>query len=139
MSLGAFFFPDEPRDFPGRRGLKITLRGVHVLFAGIFTASYLFEVTPDVRTTWFLCTLVSGLAILLLDLHESAAFLLQVRGIFVMIKLTVLAVFPALGEARFAVLCALMVLSVISSHAPGSIRHRVVLGQGRVKGARSHG
>jgi len=131
-----FFFPPEPRDFPGRRALKILLRGVHVLCAGILVGAYLFETGQH---TWLWAAIVTGSLLLLLDLHESASFLLQVRGIFLVFKLGVLSALPHCGEYKAWVLGFLVVMSVVSSHAPGSIRHRMVLGASRITGSRSHG
>jgi len=75
----------------------------------------------------------------LLDLHESAAFLLQVRGLVVIVKLVLLALLPRFGGATGWVLAAIVVLSVASSHAPGSVRYRLLAGGDRFAGGRSKG
>ncbi|MHC4547390.1 MAG: hypothetical protein ACYTEZ_01325 [Planctomycetota bacterium] len=139
MGLGALLFPDPPRELPGRRAIKITLRGVHVLSAGVFLATYVFDTAAAPRADWLIATLVSGLGILLLDLHETAAFFLQVRGLIVTGKLVVLACLPWFRGAEAWILGLLVVGSVVSSHAPASFRHRIVLGRGRVRGADSRG
>ena len=40
MSLKSVLFPDPPRNLPGRRGLKITLRAIDVLCAGALVDAY---------------------------------------------------------------------------------------------------
>ena len=40
----------------------------------------MFGASPDRLTPWLFATAASGLLIVLLDLHESGAFLLQIRG-----------------------------------------------------------
>ena len=127
-------FPDPPRDFPGRRTLKIGLRGVHVLCASLCLGAYAFE-APG-RAPWLVATILTGLMILALDLHESAAFLLQVRGVVVAAKLVALAFLPQCGAW---LLGAIVLLSVVSSHAPGHVRHRMLLARGRVRAAETHG
>ncbi|NIM00593.1 MAG: hypothetical protein GTN89_06945 [Acidobacteria bacterium] len=102
MSIKDFFFPPEPRDFLGRRSLKI--------------------------------------ALLLLDLHESCVFLLQVRGYLVILKIAVLGLVPRLDPTVAAwVLGVLVVVSVLSSHAPSRVRYAVPIGGSAFRGARTKG
>ena len=76
---------------------------------------------------------------LCVDLYESGAFLLQVRGLVVGGKLVLLALLPAFGPAGVWVLAAVAFLSVISSHAPSSIRYFLIWGRGRIKAAETKG
>jgi len=119
--------------------LKIVLRGVHVACAGLCLGAYAFDVAAGERIFALLAALGSGVAMLALDVHETAAFFLQVRGVVVVAKIVLLALLPWFGGARVHVLAALVLLSVVSSHAPGKIRHRQVAGAGRIEGARTHG
>jgi len=134
--VSALLFPDPPRAFPGRRAVKICLRALHVLCAGVLTGGALLGTAPP---AWLWATLCTGTAILLLDLHESAAFLLEVRGLIVVAKLVLVGCLPLFGPATPWVLVAILLGSVISSHAPASVRHRVVLGRGRVRSAATRG
>ncbi len=112
---------------------------MHVLFVGVLAGSYLFEVVPTERAAWWIGAMLSGLMMLALDLHESGAFLLQVRGLVLLLKLGVLLVLPWLGAAAGWALAALVLISVVSSHAPGKVRYKVVFGGGRIVGGESHG
>ena len=83
---------------------------------------------------------LSGLALLLLDVHESCAFMLQIRGYFVIVKLAALGFLSRLEPAQASWLLAiLLVVSVLSSHAPSGVRYAVPLGAGRFHGARTKG
>ncbi len=137
--LPGLIFPTEPRHLPGQRAIKIVLRGFHVLCAGVLTGAYLFEVESDLRVTWLLATLVTGLLILAVDLFESGAFLLQVRGAVLLAKILLLAFLPHLGDLQALVLCGVVVVSVISSHAPSKVRYFALVGRGRIKGASTKG
>lgn len=137
--LSSFFFPPRPREFPGRRTLKILLRGVHVLSAGILTGLYVFDGGAVLRDHWLMGAIGSGTLILLLDLHESGVFLLQLRGLVVIGKLVFLAALPLLGARAGWILAALLVASVVSSHAPSTIRYFVPFGRDRFKGAETKG
>lgn len=132
-------FPDEPRPLAGRRFLKIVFRAVHVLFAGVYLGAFVFGATADARCGWGIGLAISGVLLLLLDLHESGAFLLQVRGLLVMIKIVLLICLPLLHPHEACVLGSIVVVSVISSHAPSKVRYRVLFGGGRIKGADSSG
>lgn len=137
--LRSLLFPDPPRELPFRRGLKIVLRAAHVLCAGITTGAFVSAAAADVREAWLTAAIASGAAILLLDLHESAAFLVQVRGLVVALKLVLLALALAWAAAAPWLLGGLMVVSVLSSHAPSRVRYHVVFGRGRIVPSRSKG
>lgn len=137
--LAAVLFPAEPRPLRGRRAIKISLRALHVLAVSVFVGSHVLAVDPPRRLPWLTATIVSGLLILLLDLHESGVFLVQVRGLIVLVKVALLFSLPSFGTYSAAVLVILLLISVVSSHAPGSFRYRVVLGKGRIRGAQTPG
>ncbi len=140
MSITNLLFPTEPRSLPGRRGLKISLRAVHVLCAGVMTGAYVLDPVAARPGHWVTATLVSGAAVLLLDLHESGIFLLQLRGWFVVAKLGAVAVVPRIEPAAAAwLLGALVVGSVLSSHAPSRVRYFIPFGGGRFTGATTKG
>lgn len=141
-------FPDPPRDFRGRRALKILVRAIHVLAAGVFTGAHLLAggaagvhalASADPTGAWRQLLIASGLAILALDLFESAAFLLQVRGLVVVIKIALLLALPALGAHAGGVLAAIVVASVVFSHAPSRVRYFLLAGRGRIRGASTKG
>jgi len=142
---GSLLFPDPPREVPGHRGIKISLRAAHVLCVGLLTALYLIDIGADAerldaaRRVWLWATIGSGGAILVLDLYQSAAFLLQLRGAVLILKLACVAGLQRMGDATGWVLAALVIVSVISSHAPSRWRYRVLIGSGRIKGADSRG
>ncbi|MHC4448617.1 MAG: hypothetical protein ACYS0E_00570 [Planctomycetota bacterium] len=139
MSIRDVFFPCEPRPLRGRRGIKIGLRAIHVVFAAGFLGAYIFGASHDARLPWAIGVAVSGGVFLLLDLHESAAFLLQVRGAVVLTKITLLAALPLLPGCESWVLGALLCLSVLSSHAPAAVRYRMLLGGETIRGSESSG
>ena len=137
--FSSLLFPPHPRDFPGRRALKILLRAAHVLSGGILTGLYIFEAGDALSDRWLVGAIGSGALILLLDLHESGVFLLQVRGFVVIGKIALLAALPLFGARAGWVLAALVVASVLSSHAPSTIRYFVPFGRDRFKGAETKG
>ena len=119
--------------------MKILLRATHVPCAGILTGAYLFGAAPALRHDWLLATIATGSLILLLDLFESGVFLLQIRGLVLILKLGLLAALPVLEGWSGWLLAVLLAMSVITSHAPGKIRHLVPFGGDRFKGAETNG
>ncbi|MHC4135037.1 MAG: hypothetical protein ACYTDU_02905 [Planctomycetota bacterium] len=137
MSLKTLLFPDPPRGFAGRRATKIVLRAGHVLCAGTYLGAFVFGVEPVSRQPWFWALLASGCLLLALDLHETGAFLLETRGLAVLGKVVLLALLPCFGAAQVWVLVFLLLASVLSSHAPASVRHRVVVSG--IRGSQTRG
>lgn len=137
--LRSLLFPDRPREFRGRRSLKIGLRALHVACVALLLGSHAFTAPDPVRTHWLAATGLSGCLLLALDLHESAVFLLQVRGAVLVTKLLALGWLAADAAAHPHALGALLILSVLSSHAPASIRYRVLLWRDRVTASASRG
>jgi hypothetical protein len=134
-----FLFPSEPRAFKRRRETKIALRAVHVLCAGVLTGAYLLGAEHAVRMGWLWATIATGSAILLVDLHETAVFLVQTRGFVVMGKIVTLALLPHLGEAAGYALAVLVLVSVVVSHAPGAVRYRIWIARDRLTGSETKG
>ena len=135
----SILFPREPRRLPGHRAIKILFRATHVPCAGILAGAYLFGAAGALREQWLLATIATGFLILFVDLFESGVFLLQVRGLVLILKLGLLGALPQ-SEGRAAwILAILLAISVLASHAPGRIRYFVVFGGGRFKGAETKG
>lgn len=137
--LGDLLFPDDGRAFPGQRAVKITMRAVHTLCAGVLTGSYLLGSSEQTQALWLAWTIGTGLGMLLLDLIESVAFLAQVRGLVLMAKVGVVLALPVLGDSTGVVLAAMMIVAVISSHAPSKVRYAVVFGRNRIRGVTTKG
>lgn len=131
--------PAEPRRYAGQRWARVVVRAAHVVLAGIYLGAFVFHVHPASRWPWFLAALASGLLMLCLDLYESGAFVLQLRGLVVAVKLLVLALLSIIGAAAVWVLAAVAFASVISSHAPASFRYHLIWGRGRIKGGETSG
>jgi hypothetical protein len=94
---------------------------------------------PALRASWLWATVGSESLLLALDLHETAALLLQVRGAFVLAKLVVVGLLPALPGMEPWILCGLVLASVAMSHAPAGVRYRPLAGPGSVHAACSRG
>jgi hypothetical protein len=134
-----WLFPDPPRDFRLRRELKILCRAVHVLCVALLLGAVVYDEPAGEQQRALWLVVGSGLSILVLDLYETAAFLLQVRGLVLLVKLIGVAALPWLEGGRALLLAALILVSVVSSHAPAKLRYFVLIGRGRIRGSETPG
>jgi hypothetical protein len=113
--------------------VKISLRAVHVLAVALLTGGAASGASLEALTPWVLATFATGLVLLAFDLFATCVFLVQVRGLVVFLKLAAFIAMIALGDLDARVLGALIVVSVMSSHAPSRVRYFVLLGRGRLR------
>jgi hypothetical protein len=137
--VSRLLIPSEPRRYPGQRWVKMVARAIHIILSGVYLGALVFLVEPETRWRWFLAALLSGVLMTCLDLYESGGFLLQLRGLVVGGKTLLLAFLPAFGAATVWVVAAVAFVSVISSHAPASVRYYLIWGRGRIKAAETRG
>ena len=128
----SFLFPDPPRDFPGRRGVRMGLRALHVLGAGTLLAGHIFDLPRETLLPWLVAGVATGAVLLATDLHASLAFACEVRGLLVLIKIVLVAVVPFVWDVRVGFLVAALGIGVVGSHMSGRVRHRLLWMRGRV-------
>ncbi|GAB4136392.1 MAG: hypothetical protein Fur0037_00890 [Planctomycetota bacterium] len=138
-ALKRLLFPQRPRVLAGRRAMKIALRAAHVLCATLFVGACAFTATEDARAACLAAAMGSGLLLLSLDFHESAACLLQVRGAVLAGKLAALAAFELAERGQPWILFAIVLFSVVSSHAPGAVRYHLLWMRGKITPTDSKG
>ena len=139
QGLHSLLAPDEeasPGGWP--RWLKISLRAAHVLGAGVFAGGVVLGVASEDLEGWLILLVGSGFAVLAFDVIESPAFLIQTKGVVVLLKLAVLAAIVVSGAGEW-LLAPILFASVVSSHAPSSVRHRVLVFGDRVRGSSRNG
>jgi len=132
-------FPARSRTFPGQRVAKIVARSVHVLCVAGFFGGHVHGVTSEQLAPWFVATLTTGVVILLLDLYQNGAFLVQARGMVLFGKLGLLFTAWNMPENAVPLLSTIIIISVCSSHAPSKFRYYVVLGREHVVGEKTPG
>lgn len=132
-------FPEEPRDFPGRRGLRSILRAGHILTTGVLLGGHVFAQPKEVLLVWLVASVATGAAIFLTDLHASFGVLCELRGALVLIKIGLVAASGVFWDARIVLLVAAVFIGAIGSHMPGTFRHRVLFLRHLVVADRRHG
>ena len=130
--LLAFLFPEQPREFPYRMALRMTLRALHILTTGVLLGGHIFQQPTDILEPWLWFAILSGLAIFLTDIYSSFAVLFEIRGIVILVKVALLSLVAVFWEQRIFLLVLILFIGAISSHMPKRYRHKVVFLQSEI-------
>ena len=106
-----------------KRWLKISLRTVHLLAVAGVGGGILFGLEKQLWIDYWWLALVSGALMMLMDIVANPVWIIQVRGLVILIKLILLAmlgIYPAWD--RF-LLIVIIIISAVISHAPGKVRY----------------
>ena len=120
----SFLFPDEPRNLPFRRTIRILARALHIMVAGVLLGGHIFNQPVMALEPWLWATVITGTVILLTDLHSSLAILFEVRGIAILIKIILLLLIPVFWEQRISLLICILIIGAVGSHLPKRYRHK---------------
>ena len=129
-SFRALLFPAEARRFPGQRGLNVLLRALHLVGVSGIGGGFLFGLNEAVWLPFWWTTLASGIALTALYLWSDARWLLQLKGLVIVLKLLLLALAMAVPELRAAGFVLIVLLSAVIAHAPGRLRGYTPWGSG---------
>jgi hypothetical protein len=112
------------RDFAGRRLVVSLLRAMH-LSGVVGIGAFLLGAGGVVGVSAFAFLLVAGgLGIMALDRWSDPAYLRQVNGLAMLVKLLLVAAIVWYLGLGLALFWSVLVLSVLVAHAPARIRHR---------------
>lgn len=113
------FLNSLPENTP-RRLIKVIVRTIHlVAIAGFFGNA----MTGSYETVYTTMTLVSGAVLTLMEASSGWIWFVQLRGVFLFIKLLILLLIHIYPNATVAGLIAVIALSGFISHAPSWIRY----------------
>jgi len=124
-------FPACPRMFRGQRWLNIGLRSAHIVGVAGISGGFLFGLEEMRWMSFWYITLATGVVLSLLYVWSSAAWLFQLKGLVIVIKLLLLGVAVALPAWRAGLFMLIILISGLIAHAPGRVR-----GYGLVSGNR---
>jgi len=114
----------ERRDFPGRVLLISLLRVLHVIGV-VGSGAVLLGARPLAASNVYALVLVgSGMSIVLLDSWANPDYFRQISGLAILLKVLLLATTIWLVGLLTPVFWAVLVGSILISHAPRWLRHR---------------
>lgn len=121
------------KTFPAIRWVNILLRTAHLVGVAGVGGAFLYQVPPSAWKPYLALIIVSGTAMLLLDIWSNARCLLQVRGIATLVKILLLSI-SAVAGMQAHILIAVIVISGVISHAPAKVRYLSLVKVSAVKG-----
>jgi len=122
-SISALLFPDPRRRLPHSRWWNIAARTVHLGATGILLGGHAFGAESGALMPLLWVAIVSGAAMVAIELFPTAHWAHQVCALVVYAKLGVLCLVPFLWEQRVPLLLAVVVLASVGAHAPRRVRH----------------
>src|SRR5690349_15087238 len=103
LMLKSLLFPSPPRDFPGQRWVRISLRTAHLISMGLLLGGFAAGVPMERLGGPLWATLLTGLLFVGQELYASFIFLMQLKGLAVVMKTLLL--FAAWIEPSIAMPC----------------------------------
>ncbi len=116
-----------PRRIPGQRALNIALRTAHLSTFGALLGGHMFDVDSARLWPLLLLTAASGLLLVGLELASTCEWLVQGRGIMVLVKVGILSMVAAFWEHRVLLLLLVVAVAAVGSHMPARFRHHSFL------------
>jgi hypothetical protein len=123
MTLYRLLVPRHSRSFVGKRWCFIVLRTLHLVGVAGLVGGLLYQVPAEAWMPYLTLTLASGAVYFAIELWSTGIFLIQLRGLSVLVKLAILGLVPALPGLEAYLLFSVIVISGIFSHAPGNVRY----------------
>lgn len=126
MHLHDLLAPNPPRDFPGRRWLRVGFRSLHLLAIAGFVGGVVFGGPEPAVRGWLHAVLMTGGLLFATDLYRSCDCLRELRGAAMVGKLVLLGIAVAWPPVMLPVVVAIVLLSAVVSHMPSQYRHWVL-------------
>ncbi|MFQ5519789.1 MAG: hypothetical protein ACE5FK_00185 [Candidatus Methylomirabilia bacterium] len=115
------------RKIPHERTWNVAFRTVHLIAFGLVLGGHAWEVEPGRLLGAFWVTVLSGVALMGLELFKSLEWVFLGKGIMVLAKLGLLLLVPVFWDARLPLLLAVVVVASVGSHMPARFRHYSLL------------
>jgi hypothetical protein len=117
----------KPRDPPRIRGLRTSLRTVHIIAFSALYGGHLYGVAAERLVPALIATIATGGAFVALELYSAPVWLVQIRGVATLVKLLLVAGVAAFWDWRIVLLTIVTVIGVVVSHMPGRYRYYSLL------------
>jgi len=106
-----------------KRWIKISLRTLHLLGVLGVGGGLLFGVEKALWLNYWWLALASGVLMMLMDAVANPVWIVQVRGLVIILKLVLLVFLGRNPDWDKLLLVAIVIMSAVISHAPGKLRY----------------
>lgn len=123
-----------------KRWAKISLRTLHLLSIAGVGGGILFGLEKELWIDYWWLAMVSGVLMMLMDMVSNPVWIVQVRGVVILIKLLLLILLLNNPAWSTFLLVLIIVISGVISHATGQLRYyslyhrRVIRSENDAKG-----
>lgn len=115
----------SPRSFKGQRWVNIILRTLHLFGIAGSGAAFLYQLPSSDWLPYMILTVITGVLMMLLETWSYPAWLLQLRGLSMILKIIIL-VFGSWFFASPLILLCVILISGLIAHAPGKVRYYIL-------------
>ncbi|HSH42151.1 MAG TPA: hypothetical protein VK973_08510 [Arenicellales bacterium] len=123
MNPYRFLIPETPRAFPAQRWVRITLRTLHLVGIAGLGGGFLYGADASMWKPYLSLTVYSGATLVAVELWTTGLWLIQLRGIVVVVKLALIAWMMQAAHLAMPLFVAVVVISGVIAHAPASVRY----------------
>lgn len=123
MHLKQLLFPETSRTFFAKRWLDISLRTLHLIGIMGIAGGVLFAAPEGLWLPYAKLTILSGVAMVVLSVWSNGIWLIQLRGLMIIVKLMLLTFVSLDQNNSLVILIIIVIISGIISHAPAKIRY----------------
>ncbi len=106
-----------------KRWTKISLRTLHLLAVAGVGGGIIFGIEKSLWLNYWWLALVSGGLMMLMDMVANPVWIVQIRGLVIIMKLVLLVFLGLYPDVDFLLLAVIIILSAVISHAPGKLRY----------------
>ena len=106
-----------------KRWTKISLRSMHLLSVAGVGGGILFGLEKDLWLSYWWLALATGALMMLMDIISNPVWIVQVRGLVVILKLVLLLFMDRYPAWDGFLLMVIIIMSAVISHAPGKLRY----------------
>ena len=112
-----------------RRWFRIGCRSLHLLAIAVLVGGHFFAAPADSLRPWLYVVIASGAGLMSTDVTHSLAYLAEVRGFFILVKIVAVSSVALFWDHRVAILFAVVLLSGVVSHMSGRYRYFRIIGR----------
>ena len=117
-----YVFPDVDRTFSGLRWINIILRTIHLIGVAGVGGGFLYSSQQENWMPYLGLAVTSGIMMMCLSIWSNGMWLLQLRGVAMIVKLLLLAL-SMINGMEASVIIVVIAISGIIAHAPGKVRY----------------
>jgi hypothetical protein len=111
----------------GSRALNIALRTAHIGVTGALFGGHVFAIAAERLLPCLYLTILTGIALLIVELYPEWRRMFEVRTAMVAAKLSLLCLIPWLWTYRVPILIGVIIIASIGSHMPRRYRYYSIL------------